>query len=232
MLSPMFGSQATRRWLRAGALWRSLSFQAGAVLFLSLFVLLLLEVTHEWAAREAALINAERDTANLARSLVRHAESTIDLADSVLLGVAMRLEADGFSLENLAGVRQTIMAQVEELDRLRHVFVYDANGDWLISSLAGQPQGLNNTDRSYFQHHRTTMDPGPYIGPPVRSRSPNDAMFSRKHRDSAAPRLAGKVSLHAPTQFTRPDVSRPNRPAGYQFDLRSATPVDQIAALR
>lgn len=152
-------------WLRNRAV------QAGGVLLLVIFVLLLVEALHRWVARETALASAERDMVNLARSLNQHADSTFEIADSVLIGVTQRLEAHGFGAENLADVRRTLLAQVPKLSRLRHVFVYDADGNWLISSLANQPKGMNNSDRAYFQHHRNSPDMTPFIGLPVRSRS-------------------------------------------------------------
>lgn len=53
---------------------------------------------------------------------------------------------------------------------LHGIFVYAADGRWLASSLSGTRQG-DNSDRAYFQHHRTHASRDIYVGHPVRSRS-------------------------------------------------------------
>jgi hypothetical protein len=54
-----------------------------------------LSVWREWEAREVTLKTAEVDLANLAHSLTQHAEDSLDLLDTGIVGVVSRLETDG-----------------------------------------------------------------------------------------------------------------------------------------
>ena len=56
----------------------------------------------EWETRNTELKNAEIDVANLAQSLVQHADDTFELVDTVLIGLVHRLELDGTGPDTIA----------------------------------------------------------------------------------------------------------------------------------
>lgn len=140
------------------------------------------EFWHEWVAREDVLLNAESANANLARSLSRHADDTVAIADAVLIGVVTRLQIDGMAAVNLERLQESLKQQIARLPRIRHIFVYDSEGRWLINSLGSAPAGANNSDRGYFKHHRASPDPSLYIGPPIRSRSEGQWVLTLSRR--------------------------------------------------
>ncbi len=125
----------------------------------------------EWALRDAAVESAEVDVANLARSLTQHAEDTFELADSLIGGLVDRLEMDGTSPDAIAKLQDVIDLRKATLGRIRGLFVYDETGRWLATSEDINLARLNNSDRDYFRHHRSSPDRRTLIGNPVKSRS-------------------------------------------------------------
>jgi hypothetical protein len=60
---------------------------------------------------------------------------------------------------------------VAKTPSLQGLFVYGADGRWLLTSLERIPANANNADREYFEYHRTHAALGAHVGSPVRSRS-------------------------------------------------------------
>lgn len=136
----------------------------------------------EWASRQGYFKNAEVDTANLARSLTRQAEDSLELLDSNVLGLVARLESDGTgpnSLSALEGVLRSIRSGVP---RIHGIFIYDENGRWLATSEDVVLAGRNNSDRDYFQYHLRSPNRGPWVGAPVESRSDNEWIITVSRR--------------------------------------------------
>ncbi|MGJ4929957.1 sensor domain-containing diguanylate cyclase [Bradyrhizobium sp. HKCCYLS2038] len=125
----------------------------------------------EWESRNAELHNAETDLGNLARSLTQHVEDSFELADSLLRGVVAALETDD-GKPGVATRLQTILkSRKANLGRIRGVFAYDENGDWIATTEDVVLSNYNNADRDYFSHHRTSADRSLLIGHPVRSKA-------------------------------------------------------------
>ena len=78
---------------RAG--WSRLPLRAAAFVVLTCTTILGVSGWREWAARDAVLKGAETEMANVARSLTQHAEDSLDLLDSGVVGTVSRLEMDG-----------------------------------------------------------------------------------------------------------------------------------------
>lgn len=145
---------------------------AAAFVILVCGAIVLQSVLGVWAARTAALKNAEIDEANLARSLLQHAEDTFELADSLVLGLVNRLEMDGTGPESIAQLQSAIDFRKPTMGRIRGLFVYDDEGRWLASSEKVENMAsLNNSDREYFKVHRAFPSRSLLIGNPIRSRS-------------------------------------------------------------
>ncbi len=144
-----------------------------ALLFVAIACLAIigLEAWHTIGERQQRLLEIEAQTKNLAQSVVQHAEDTIEMADTALVGLVERLEHDGASPQAMERLARLLSARVTALPRIRGLFVYDSEGRWLATSLPGIPPGLNNADREYFQHHRSNADRGPFVGLPVKSKS-------------------------------------------------------------
>ena len=73
--------------------WR-LSASATTVAFVLSVCAVLIghEAFRIWTSRDAALHDARKDTANLARSLAQHAEDTIRTVDALLISMVERME--------------------------------------------------------------------------------------------------------------------------------------------
>ena len=75
--------------------WSRLPLRAAAFVVLTCATILGVSAWREWTARDAVLKGAETEMANVARSLTQHAEDSLDLLDSGVVGVVSRLEMDG-----------------------------------------------------------------------------------------------------------------------------------------
>ena len=136
----------------------------------------------EWTSRDAVLRAAEVDVRNLARSLAKNAESTFQLADTVLIGLVNRLETDGTGPAALEKIQGIIDIRKATMGRVRGLFIYDETGRWLATSEKVNLDGLNNSDRIYFQRHRDSPDRDVMIGRPVKSRSGGQWVISVSRR--------------------------------------------------
>jgi diguanylate cyclase (GGDEF)-like protein/PAS domain S-box-containing protein len=125
----------------------------------------------EVALRDADLRSAETDVANMARSLMQHAEDTVELAEATLLGLVGRLEQSGTEAPAASVLQSFLDTRAATLGRLRGLFVYGADGRWLATTEKIDIAGLNNSDRAYFTHHRIYDDKKTVLGDPIRSRS-------------------------------------------------------------
>ncbi|MBR1175589.1 diguanylate cyclase [Bradyrhizobium sp. KB893862 SZCCT0404] len=153
---------------------------AGFVVLICLAILGL-SAWREWESRNAELRNAETDVANLAHSLVQHADDTFELADTILVGLVHRLELDGMGPDTIAKL-QTYLPTRKSTDRVRGIFVYDETGRWLATTEQIDFSKFNNSDREYFRQHRDSPDKGTLIGRPVKSRSGGQWVITASRR--------------------------------------------------
>jgi diguanylate cyclase (GGDEF)-like protein/PAS domain S-box-containing protein len=148
-----------------------LPIRAATFVTLVCVAILALSGWREWASRNTALKNAEAEMSNLARSLTQHAEDTLELADAVLIGMVDRLETDGTDSVATARLQAFIDLRKATLARIRGLFVYGEDGQWLLTTEKVGLTRFNNSDRDYFQRHRGSADRKTLIGRPVQSRS-------------------------------------------------------------
>lgn len=144
---------------------------AAAFVVLVCGAILAMGALREWSARDEDLRSAETDTTNLVRSLLQHAEDSIELVDNAAVGVVHRLETEGTTPAALTRLQSFLHLRKATMPRLRGLFVYGADGAWLATSEPVDVANFNNSDRDYFIHHRTSPDRGVFIGRPVMSRS-------------------------------------------------------------
>ena len=132
--------------------------------------LLALESWSSYAARSTYLREANTSTVNMARALADHAESSIDLVDTILTGVVERVQ-HGALRDDPARLQALLVTLVGRTASLQGLFLFDAQGRYLLTSLAAPLPGVNNSDREYLIYHRTHTDRGPHVGNAVLSRS-------------------------------------------------------------
>ncbi|WFU24112.1 diguanylate cyclase [Bradyrhizobium sp. CB1717] len=140
-----------------------------------------LSAWREWETRNADLRNAEIDMANLAHSLIQHADDTFELADTILVGLVHRLELDGMGPDTIEKL-QTYLPTRKSSDRIRGIFVYDETGRWLATTEQIDFSRLNNSDREYFQRHRDSAEKGTLIGRPIKSRAGGQWIITASRR--------------------------------------------------
>lgn len=176
---------------------RNLSPLPMAIVFVVLVCLSILAVQLGmiWRARVVELDQAGQASSNLAHAVAQHAYDTIKEADTLLVGLVERIEIDGISDLELDRIHNLLVKRVIELPQLHGIFVYDEKGNWLVNSQKVLLKNLNNSDREYFQYHRSNSDRGPYIGPPVRSKSTGDWIITVSRRINLPDGGFGGVAL-------------------------------------
>ena len=149
---------------KTGLTW--LPLRASAFVALVCVVIVGLSAWREWGLRDITLQEAEVDLNNLARSLTQHAEDSIDLMDTGIVGVVSRLETDGTGAETLSKLHKVLIARKAGLNRIHSIVICNESGDWLTSS--GE-FGVNVADREFFRHHRQSPARGAFVGHPFKS---------------------------------------------------------------
>src|ERR1700761_2431217 len=122
-----------------------------------------------WKALDAKATTLERgevSTENLAHSLAEHASHTIQAADISMSGIVEFLKYQTPPPERF---NKYLADLVQGLPQIREIGVFNADGDWLYSSLPAMPH-YNNSDRDYFIYHRDTQGPALQISAPLQSR--------------------------------------------------------------
>ncbi|WP_342733540.1 diguanylate cyclase [Bradyrhizobium sp. B117] len=149
---------------RAG--WSRLPLRAAAFVVLTCATILGVSGWREWAARDAVLKGAETEMANVARSLTQHAEDSLDLLDSGVVGVVSRLEMDGTEPATIAKLRSLLEARKKAMERVHSLAISDDQGNWLTS-----PGTISSTlsDDAFFRHHQLSPKREPFVGHPVKS---------------------------------------------------------------
>jgi diguanylate cyclase (GGDEF)-like protein len=176
---------------------RRFSLVPMAIVFVVLVCLsiLMVQLGMIWRARNVELAQAGQASSNLAHAIAQHAYDTIKEADTLLVGLVERIEIDGVSEIELNRIHTLLVKRVTELPQLHGIFVYDKKGNWLVNSQKVLLKNLNNSDREYFEHHRTHSDRGPYIGPPVRSKSTGEWIITVSRRINLPDGNFGGVAL-------------------------------------
>ena len=146
-------------------------YLAAGLVVVVCFMMLFFSSIREMGLRRDALKAAEIDVTNLAQSLVQHAEDSFEMADSLVIGLVHRLEAEGTGPVATARLQSDINFRKGAMGRVRGLFVYDDKGRWLATSENVDLNAFNNSDRNYFKYHKDSKDPGLLIGNPVKSRS-------------------------------------------------------------
>jgi diguanylate cyclase (GGDEF)-like protein/PAS domain S-box-containing protein len=146
--------------------WSRLPLRTAAFVLLICIAILGMSAWREWTAREAVLRSAEAEMSNVARSLMQHAEDSLQILDSGIVGVVSRLEMDGTDPAVVAKLRLVLDARAKALERIHSFAVSDDQGNWLTS-----PGTITSTlgDDGFFRYHQLSPKPDAYLGRPVKS---------------------------------------------------------------
>ncbi|QIO35829.1 diguanylate cyclase [Bradyrhizobium sp. 1(2017)] len=149
---------------RAG--WNRLPLRAAAFVVLTCATILGVSAWREWAARDAVLRGAEAEMANVARSLTQHAEDSLDLLDSGVVGVVSRLEVDGAGPATVTKLDKVLEARKTAIARINSVAIIDDQGNWLTSP---GTIGSTLTDDGFFRYHQLSAKREAHVGRPVKN---------------------------------------------------------------
>lgn len=142
--------------------------------WLVVFVCLALLATNVWLivdARAHAIAQAQLASTNLARAVTERMEAAVSEADHILDSLVYELERSDLSPTALEPMQPLLVNHVARTEQLKGLFVYDARGAWVATSVPQWDPGWNNADRAYFIHHRDNPSASTLIGPPILSRS-------------------------------------------------------------
>ena len=141
-----------------------------AMLCISCFLICALTGWEIWASHRDALREATVSSTNMVRGLALHTETTMRVADLVLEDIVERAEREGLASASGERLRTHLEHMSRKARELHGLFIYDARGAWVATSL-GRAQNGNNSDREYFKHHQQQPGRSTHIGAPIRSRS-------------------------------------------------------------
>lgn len=159
-----------------------LLFQAGVFVIIVVLTLVMFNAWQIWNAHQRNLQIASVDSENLARSLAQHAEDTFAQVDSNLIDLTERIESDGLGPDQLLRLQKVMQTQASNFPQLHGSFVYDAQGNWILTSNGKPLSHTNNADRAYFKYHVTHNNNTIYIGEVIRSRSTGDLIIPVSRR--------------------------------------------------
>ena len=184
---------------------KSLPMWAAAFVVLACGAIVGISGWQEYAAREDRLRGAEAEMGNLARSLMQHAEDSLDLIDSGIVGVVSRLEMDGTNATTIAKLTNLMDARRTAIDRIHGLAILDEQGNWLASSGALSRKLSRNL---FFEHHRLSADRDAYVSAPVQNLADGEwiVTLSRRfnHPDgSFAGVVVGSIGASYLSQFYR-----------------------------
>jgi diguanylate cyclase (GGDEF)-like protein len=145
---------------------------AAATLFVVLVCMIVVAITawNAWNARVLELHEVDIATENMARSIAQHADDTFRSADLTLIGISERMSRDGTSPKALLRLHNFLELLVSQRAELSALYVFDKNGNWLVSSRGTTMDPGANASREYFVYHQNHLDLSPHIGMPLRSR--------------------------------------------------------------
>jgi len=160
---------------------KSLTRRAALFVVAICAAIVMLESWREWVAYDAAVQKAELDTQNLARSMRQHAEDTYEIADQAVSLVSFELETAGLDPNALRQTEAFMLRTMDSAQRLRGIYVYDADGNWMVTTAENMPPGDNQSTYGYFRAHMTSASDAPSFGAPVRAAG-DDTMITTVSR--------------------------------------------------
>ncbi len=147
------------------------------------FSILSVLVWVSWQSYNQHIREGEGNVANLARAAAQHAEDAVKQIDAVSAGVLERIEWYGVDRMDNGRLRLLFKKRAELMPQIHGFFVYDKEGNWLVTDKESYPASANNSDRDYFIYHRTHPgDREMHLSKVVKSRSTGDYVVPLSRR--------------------------------------------------
>lgn len=151
---------------------KRLPLRKAALLFigavcLSLCGLLYLQLEQ---SREHDLKTAQLASTNLTRAMAQQAQDTFLEADLVVTSLVDWIQADGYDATQNPRLQPAFARRAQVLGQLHGLFLFDKDGQWVVTSFGDLPRRGGVADREYFKFHQQNPLAQTHIGPAVRSR--------------------------------------------------------------
>ncbi|MBF9231764.1 sensor domain-containing diguanylate cyclase [Microvirga alba] len=130
--------------------------------------IVMLEGWRDWSERRNEIARNETSMANLARSLVQHADDTFELADAVLVDIVDRVETSGITPVASDRTHRFLSERIKTLPHLKALAVYDTHGRTAATSSGHTPPDSSIAGHVFFQHHSRSADDDWFFGPLIR----------------------------------------------------------------
>ncbi|QXG26760.1 hypothetical protein KTT56_07940 [Pseudomonas viridiflava] len=136
-----------------------------------------------WQSYDQHIREGEGNVANLARAAAQHAEDAVREIDAVSAGVLKRIEWYGIDSMDKERLRTVFKKRSDLMPQIHGFFVYDKDGNWLLTDKDSIPASANNSDRDYFIYHRAHPgDREMHVSKVVKSRSTGDYVVPLSRR--------------------------------------------------
>ena len=138
-----------------------------------------------WQLKQSAderLMNATIAVSNIVRASEQQAQDTLRQAGSILSNLAERVENDKLDAEQRIRLFKLMANNVEAVDGIQGLFIYNKNGDWVVNSFTSETVAKNNSDRSYFIYHKNHPDSAIHIGQVILSRTTGEMIIPVSRR--------------------------------------------------
>lgn len=131
---------------------------------------------------------------NLSVSQARQAEDTFLQVEFTLRDILREVREHGMPDIRSPSMHRFLQIHHERLAQLHGLFIYNAAGHWIATAGEKVPENPDNSDRKYFQWHRSHPDNAIHIGKVLRSRSTGDLIIPVSARmDDSTGNFAGVV---------------------------------------
>lgn len=100
---------------------------------LVIVAILAMESWQVWKAHQQEFRRAEVNATNVASAAAQHARDAVRQADALLVGLIERVEWDGIDKLQVERMRGLMKRQQRYLPQLHGLFIYDKDGNWLVT---------------------------------------------------------------------------------------------------
>ena len=120
----------------------------------------------------------------------------------MLRDLAERVEHDGVIGDRQARLSKLMAQSLMNVKALHGLFIFDAQGNWIVTSFSQSVPAKNNGDRAYFIYHRDNADESIHIGSIVDSRTTGDMVIPISRRiNDANGKFAGVALATVPVAY-------------------------------
>ncbi len=166
----------------------------GALLTLIAAILIGTNVWLAMRAYDAEWSQATSTSRNLGHSVANQLDSIFSEAERVLGTLGSMAEGSELNQQALEALQPVMVTYVSRTNYFHGLFVFGADGNWLVHTESAPGLTPNNSDKEYFRVHRNSPSESLFVGKPIASRSSGDWVIPvSKRLNDANGKFAGVV---------------------------------------